>query len=118
MAKREIKCATHKLPISECAECYPVFLRETTVGDVIDEKLSPVIVMPDQDGNITVTVEELREFIAHVRNMAFSEVLIKVTDKLDPTDGASGAQLAYVDVLKTVNLMRTDEVDIKVEAAS
>lgn len=27
---------THVLPISECPECYPKFLAETTVGDVLD----------------------------------------------------------------------------------
>lgn len=30
----EIKC-THKRPISECLECYPVFLKETTVGEFL-----------------------------------------------------------------------------------
>lgn len=36
MAVREIKCE-HKRPISECLECYPVFLRETTVGQALDD---------------------------------------------------------------------------------
>ena len=33
--KREIRCP-HKLPISQCDEHYPIFLAETTVGDVLD----------------------------------------------------------------------------------
>lgn len=36
MPKREIHCE-HKLPISECQTCYPVFLRETTVGQALDD---------------------------------------------------------------------------------
>lgn len=36
MPKREIKCQ-HKRPISECLECYPVFLKETTVGQALDD---------------------------------------------------------------------------------
>lgn len=35
--KREIHCK-HNLPISECSECYPIFLKETTVGDILDGK--------------------------------------------------------------------------------
>jgi len=34
--KRQIHCKLHQLLISECEECYPVFLVETTVGDLIE----------------------------------------------------------------------------------
>ena len=38
MPKREIHCE-HNLPISECEACYPVFLAETTVGDVLSNRM-------------------------------------------------------------------------------
>lgn len=38
MPKREIHCE-HKLPISECEVCYPIFLAETTVGDIQDNRV-------------------------------------------------------------------------------
>lgn len=38
MTKRQIHCE-HELPISECETCYPVFLAETTVGDVLDRRV-------------------------------------------------------------------------------
>lgn len=38
MPKRQIQCE-HNIPISECAEHYPIFLRETSVGDYLDNPL-------------------------------------------------------------------------------
>lgn len=35
----EIKCK-HKLAMSRCKACYPVFLEETTVGDYLDNPLN------------------------------------------------------------------------------
>lgn len=35
MSNQEITCK-HQKPMSECKECYPLFLRESTVGDVLD----------------------------------------------------------------------------------
>lgn len=36
MVKQEIKCE-HDLPVSQCEVCYPIFLAETTVGEVVDQ---------------------------------------------------------------------------------
>lgn len=38
MVRREIHCK-HNKPISECPEHYAEFLRETTVGDVLDRRM-------------------------------------------------------------------------------
>lgn len=38
MTKRQIHCE-HNIPISECPEHYPEFLAETTVGDVLSNRM-------------------------------------------------------------------------------
>lgn len=59
MPKREIKCK-HKRPISECLECYPVFLQETTVGDALDtmhdNKLDVIAAMEKYGGSFVVAL--------------------------------------------------------------
>jgi hypothetical protein len=69
MPKREIHC-DHNLPITECPEHYAEFLAETTVGDVLDNR------MYGKSAEWRDGADQLLEALAHDNQYIVSDIMI------------------------------------------
>lgn len=68
-----------------------------------------VIAAGDNDGRVTITLDELANVRDIIRNNALCEVLSTVTDMLNPGGNSPAKELTLVEVLRAVNDMRTEK---------
>lgn len=69
---------------------------------------SVVVITTDDGGQITLSLDELLKLRDTIRNNVLCGVLSAVTDKLNP-GGNIDRELALVEVLRSVNNLRTEE---------
>lgn len=56
---------------------------------------------------VEISTEALADLINTSRDNALGELMLEVTKKLDPKTGATPDQLAYIEVLRIANSLRS-----------